>query len=538
MPLINYNRNFTTVGDNESYSQVLYNNYWALSNLTYTPTFVQEIPTYRTIGGTEDYYGQDPLSVFTNLSKPFIRYTFTASTSAITSITKITHKIYKIDYDSFKNFQINQPTSEIEKEVVTRQTEEQPEFKYTQRNREKLGSNSKINYVRGYDEPLTFEGASLLQPLLSEPFAVYTASTQDISTNVYDFYPDQYSKTLGRFKEELFEDKAQYFIETEFEFEINRNRGYDKYYYEENGQLVESDWQDKLTFTASKPSHTISAGDFKGLEVRGAYFSYFKVPEKPNLEYPKVEGELDTFSPEFFWSKSEKADEYLVQITYNTGDTAFSGTVFNYPIGKDEQNKHVAESRIQTPDSNFMSEKTIRSAAIPLKGKSSNFLYRIGNVKYVENIFGVRQFVVSFSETKSATTQYDAIKPYVKVQSDSPHIDTIAEFTTPESLDTESPLAEYMLSGYVSGSIVTGATMQLIFPNSAFITTTTDTSGYFEFLDLESGSYTLNTNYRGYEQNVQNVNLTANTTLNIELQVRWDNIYDKWIVKENDIIKY
>ena len=67
---------------------------------------------------------------------------------------------------------------------------------------------------------------------------------------------------------------------------------------------------------------------------------------------------------------------------------------------------------------------------------------------------------------------------------------------------------------------------------------TTDTSGYFSFTGLDSGTYTLTTNYRGYVQDIRSVNITGDTGIAYEIQMSWDNIYDKWIVKENDIIKY
>ena len=531
-------RYFTTVGDNDSEIQAFYNNYWAESYGGRVPLFYQQIPSYATVGGTLDYYGQNPLSIFTNLSRPFIRYTFTGSTSAITSITRIVHRIYKVDYPTFKNFQINQPTIEVDREIRSKDALSSAESTYLQRNRDSLGSNPQIDFVRAYNHPLTEEDAKLLQPLLSEPYMTYTGSTSGITTNIYDFYPDQYSKKLGQFKEELFEDKSQYFVETEFSFEIDKGLNYENYYEYVDGELVESTWDNTIDFITTDPTHTIETGDFKGLAVKGAYFTYFTVPDKPKIEYPIVEGNLTTFAPEFFWSEGEGADEYLIQISYNTGDTNFSGTIFNYPISKNEQNKHFAESRIKLPETEFSSNKTIRSASIPLKGKSSSFLYRIGNVKYMENIFGVRQFVVTFSDTKSAKTQTEAIKTYVRVQSDSPYTEKIAEYTIPESLVDESPLSEYVLSGYVSGSTVTGATMQLTYPNAVFITTTTDLFGYFEFSQLEEGAYALTTNYRGYAQDSRNIYISGNTSLGIELQIRWDNIYDQWIVKENDIIKY
>lgn len=531
-------RYFTTIGDNDSEMQAFYNNYWAESYGGRIPIFYKDIPTYTTIGGTLDYYGQNPLSVFTNISRPFIRYKFTGSTTAITSVTKVVHRIYKIDYPTFKNFKINQPTIQVDKEIKTKDALSKAESVYTQKSREKLGGNPQIDFVRAYNHPLTEDDAKLLQPLLNTPYKIYTGTTTGITTSVYDFYPDQYSKRLGEFKEELFEDKAQYFVETEFGFEIDKNLDYESYYEYVDGVLVETPWDNRIDFITTDPVHIIQAGDFKGLSVRGAYFTYFTVPDKPKIEYPFVEGNLTTFAPEFFWSEGEGADEYLIQISYNTGDTSFSGSVFNYPISKDDNNRHFAESRIKFPDTEFSSNKAIRSASIPLKGKSSSFLYRIGNVKYIENIFGVRQFVVTFSDTKSATTQTEAIKTFVQVQSDSPYTEVIASFTTPDSLEPENPLLEYSLSGYVSGSTVTGATMQLLCPNSLFITTTTDNTGYFDFGELEEGTYALTTNYRGYASDYRTFYLSGNTSLFIELQIKWDNTYDKWIVKENDIIKY
>ena len=59
-------RYYTTVGDNNSSMQAFYNNYWAQSYGGNVPVFAQTIPTYTTIGGTNDYYGQNPLSIFTN----------------------------------------------------------------------------------------------------------------------------------------------------------------------------------------------------------------------------------------------------------------------------------------------------------------------------------------------------------------------------------------------------------------------------------------------------------------------------------------
>jgi hypothetical protein len=46
------------------------------------------------------------------------------------------------------------------------------------------------------------------------------------------------------------------------------------------------------------------------------------------------------------------------------------------------------------------------------------------------------------------------------------------------------------------------------------------------------------TSYRGYADDYRSIYLSGDTSLLVEIQIRWDNIYDKWIMKENDIIKY
>lgn len=516
-----------TSGDENSSAQAFYNNYFANSEDGFLPVFSHSVPTYTTVGGTKDYYLQNPLSIFTNLSRPFIRYKFTGETSAITQVKMITHKIYKVDYPSFKNFEINQPTTTVDKNIISENPISGLNSRYDQAYKTKLGGNPEIDFNRAYNQPLTTSQAQLLQPLLRDPLATFTATTTGITGTIYDFNPAEYVKRIGNLKQDLFEDKSQYFIETIFTFEINKNLNYSTYSTYIDGQLVEQAWNNIATYSTAEPVHIIDQGDFKGLEVKGNYFTYFVVPEKPALEYPIIEGSLTTFAPEFFWSKGEGADEYLIQISYNTGDTAFSGTIFNYPIPKTDDNKHIAKSKTKSANSEFESDKIIRSASVPLKS-NKNFLYRIGNVKSMINIFGVRQFVVTFSDYKMATTQAEPVKTYVKVQSDSPYMSEIAEFTPPASLDDESPLSDFILSGTVSGSTVTGATMQLIYPNSSYVTTTTDIYGNYQFTSLESGIYTLNTFYRGYQDSTQTVNITGDTTLNFKLKILWSNDYDTW----------
>ncbi|MFA5068166.1 MAG: carboxypeptidase-like regulatory domain-containing protein, partial [Candidatus Izemoplasmatales bacterium] len=137
----------------------------------------------------------------------------------------------------------------------------------------------------------------------------------------------------------------------------------------------------------------------------------------------------------------------------------------------------------------------------------------------------------TFSDIYSAITQSQSYRPYVKVQSDSPHTSEVAPWVFPEYLDDDiSILDQYTLSGSVSGeTVVTGATVQLIYPNENYETQITDSFGNFYFQELESGVHTLNVFYRGYESASQSVNITANTTVDlIRLKLIWGNSWDTW----------
>lgn len=595
MPLIQQNRIFTTSGDQNSFGRAWYNNYWANSKDGVVPLFSQEIPTYHTIGGVEpnDYYNQNPLSIFTSLAKPFIRFEFTGSTSALTQVKTIVHKIYKIPYDSFKTFETNQPTTLVDQNlnVGTVSTDARNQTQnvlenFLQKNEFNLGGNPSLISNRPYGQPLSNGEALFLQPQLSTPLVTITASTSGITTNVYDFYPDQVVKQLGSLKQELFEDKGQYFIDTNFEFEVDRRLRYDEYFsyvYTEKvvpivilssitsvtnfstavnstppqnigpeainsttgitsttisvittgittGYTLSSEtWDNTLRFTTEHPPHIIDKGIFSGLEVRGNYFTYFDVPKKPSFLPPIIQGKLDTFSPLFTFGNAngKDADEYLLQINYNTGDTGFTGTIFNYPIKKTSENTRIGSFTEKGSTTDFNSQQEITTASAPLKS-NSDFLYRVGNVRYMVNIFGVRQFVVTFSETMMATTQTEPVKTYVQVQSDSPHVLEVASFTTPESLDTESPLVGYTLSGTVSGSVVSNATLKLTYPNLSYVISTTDANGQYVFTDLEPGNYTLETFYRGYQDNVQNITINGDMVLNYKIKLLWGNKYDTW----------
>lgn len=544
-----------TTGTDRNVAQSFKQNiFFDVTNGVTSPS-IFEVPMFSTTGGTRDYYGQNPLAIFTNLVKPFITFDFSANTSSFGTDVYIKHDIYRIDWDVFGSIQsgykvnsnegiksereiveiieeVDQVTGAVSRKTITRSISE---------TNDTIKSSKKVSNLmapRGSVAPVT-PTVSDLQDMLDIPLFSITASTTGITTNVYDFQIDQFTKRGGEYKTELFQDKCQYIIDTNFIFGINVTPGLVDYeIIDSEGNVKSENYSATTTAITSSEKLIITGGEFQGVEFIGAdYFTYFQIPDKPIFEYPTPSGQISTFTPEIFWSNGENADSYLVQVTYNTGDTGFTGAIFSYIVPKTDDFKETAISKTNESTTEFSSSKSIRKYQLSLKSNNC-IIYRVGNVKEIVNIFGVKQSVVTFSENKSICTQTEPIKIYVYTESDSPYSSELSELVTPPSIIRESPLREYSLSGLVSGSTVTGATMQLTYPNSSYVTAMTNSVGEFSFGALEEGVYTLDTTYRGYASDSTSINLTGDTSVYIEIQIRWDNTYDAVSSKENDTIKY
>lgn len=567
---------FVTAGNSNTTSQVFYNNYLADSTPVETDYFSFYKPGYYTYGGTLDYYSQDPFAIFTNLSHPPIRFKFTSHTESLTGDSYFVHDIYRLDYDTYKLFSQNQiaNTQTIKNEkgidLTNRFTNEPPlqqEIKtFNNENKLKFGNNEIPVPSIFFGNDLLQKDKNIIQTYFNEPIITLTASTSAITGTIYDLIIDEFIKQSGKYKTEFFIDKAQYFVNTKIVFNINLGKKYTDFYsipityittgttitgetvlnsrttaitttlvYTKNEEqniekkVFKKAWSDSLKIEATNNStHKIKAGPFSGIDVRGNYFTYFIVPDKPVMEYPIMEGQLTTFTPEFRWSNGDKADSFLVQINYNTGDTGFTGSsVINYPVEKSEKNAKVVRNKIKDSTTETETDKTIYNFQLPIKS-NKNFIWRIGNSSELIDIFNVRRNVVTFSDYYMATTQIEPVKTYVLTESDSPYVETIAGLGVPPSLDYESAIEEFTLSGIIRGSTVTGATVQLTYPNSAYTISMTDSGGTYSFSGLETGMYILTTNYRGYQEDIRFINIISDTTENFKLKLLWSNDVDTW----------
>lgn len=540
---INREIRFKTVGNKDTVSQVFYNNTYFDSTPGLTPFFSFYKPMFYTYGGTLNYYSQDPYAIFTNLVRPPIRFVFSSHTESLSGDSYFVHEIYRLDYDTYKLYSDNQiansqqiintenanllsPRPNLSNSNSTAQNQE-----FINSNNLRLGNNPIPVPDKMFGNSLSNRDFGTIQSYFTQPLLVVTASTSAITGTIYDLFIDQYIKKFGNYKTELFLDKAQYVINTKIVFNVNVNKNYSDFFSlgdTSNGRASQSSWKNTIAVTATNSiPHIINDGPFSGISVSGNYFTYFIVPDKPKLEYPIMSGQLSTFTPEFRWSNGDNADSFLVQINYNTGDTEFSGTVYNYPVEKTAKNSQLSRSILNDSTSQISTDKTIYTFQLPMKSNSS-FIYRVGNSKELIDIFDVRRNVLTFSDSYLAISQSEPIRTYVLIESDSKKVSEIAGLMLAPSLDYESELTEYRLSGVISGSTVTGATMQLLCPNSSFISTVTDLTGAYAFSGLVTGTYTLTTNYRGYQQDIRNVTITGDTILGFKLHLLWGNPADTW----------
>lgn len=513
-----------TTGEPGSFFQAFISNQYVLTTYPNIPPFVYDVPLFGVTGGTTQYYAQDPSSIFTSLSIPFIRYEFTGNTHSLSGDTVIIHDVYKIRYSTFKEYSLDfnvEPAAVQDDTSTLTETEtvtDENGFSTTKT----IVKNSVLNKSTISSTQMGNSSIDEIVFEFSTPITSFSAATSGLTSLIYDFTPNQLVKATGSTDqllptEKLFDDRGQYFIKTHFRFSKDTIKGY-------TDEMEKDKSSGKsIIVTASTPSpehlftdvepHIITATTFSGYSVAGSFFSYFDVAGKPKFEQPYVDGTLDTFSPTFYFSNVLDGDEYKLDVTYNISDTGFTGDFLTAAI-----EKNLVDG--------------VQQFSYALKN-DSDFAYRVGNVKTLTNIFGVKQSVVTYSDTLTARTQSEPVSIYVFSSSDSPYITDLPVLSTPPNINI-NPEVFYSLSGLVSGSIVTGATIALTYPGGFVNVQPTNIDGTYLFTGLTPGNYVMETAYRGYKTSSRNVSIGGDTADSYKIQLLWSNNVDTWGKMAND----
>lgn len=464
-----------TTGDNDDAVQVFVENAIVNPPVEVTSPFNFEVPLYNLGGASFRYYEQDISAISTNLNNSkTLTFTFSANTSSFSGITQLSHDVYRLNIEPFLEVVANGTGSSVFDDVFS---------------------------------AITVPLVTILEPVSGSSFTASTVHSFDFPGRV---------KPSGQFAQNLLMDKSQFFVDSRFVFPkpIDQTLG--------EVQTISGDsivtlyvvpsGTTELVTSSGRP-HQITGGTLTGVTINGAFFTYFAPPHKPDInvinDAPSVIGTLPTFSPIFSFKNVDDGDYYKLQVDYNTGDTAFSGTTTIFRVLKQEG------------DPEF-----IRTFSTPLT-PNADFIYRVGNTKEIINLFGIKQNVTTWSEYTQARTANDGqfilsgtvykniiggttlagATITITVQSTISNVDLGVDSTQNPDIFSEvtSPL------GGASGSTIT------VGP--------TDSSGTYSFGRINGGTYLVTASHPSYppDQTVS-ITITQDTTLDFVFGILWGSI--------------
>lgn len=499
-----------TTGNVDSVAQAFSQNRHVRISPQSTSVFAFENPVFNIEGASRNYYEQNLQAISYNLNNGK-EYTihFTGNTFSLSGLTTLHHELYRVTYEDFTAAQLDNTSTAFTQSIAS----------------------------------------SVSEPIVT--FIDSTSGSTGVFNNLlssrYSFVFPTQIKPTGGYTIDLFKDKSQYFIHPKFVFpkSINNTLG--------QIQTISGDTSGSTTIVtlleypiesyeyleASLPDHTITgATPFSGLTIRGAFFTYFIPPKRPNLEVGggdgsnPVVGRQSTFSPTYNFNNVDDGDYYRLQVTYNITDYTFTdNTKVDFSINK------------QDGDAEF-----VRTYSTPLT-PNKEFLYRIGNTKEIINLFGVKQSITTWSNYVQAETANDGrfslsgvcYRNYVYATTYT--ADTFGNLTL-ISGGTELSGVTLELIGISSNSSVdlsvdSKVDSRIFTPVNSVLgtnttsqgityTTTSGPNGAFDFGRVEGGTYTLRipppveyTN--AYSIQTQTISITDDTDLEIVLGIIWGN---------------
>lgn len=471
-----------TVGENDGISQVfIQNNIPKIFEPKVKPK-IFNIPLFNLEGATYEYYKQtiDGISVNINNLKN-LNYSYTANTDSFSAITKIIYDIYRVDFENYeKSFE------NIDEEGIEDITTGDTSFK-------QIIQDLTFNPLITLEQP---SSSITINPTIQNNITLPTIV-----------------KPNNEFAEPLLLDKSQYFIDTRFEFIQERDRTLGGFKQLSANTIVDYELEnldengDFLLQTIGK-SEVVKEGKFKDIITKGALFTYFVAPQKPNIDVlggqPTVKGILDTFSPIFSFNNVSDGDYYKLQVSYDLTDVTFSGAVtFNIP--KQEG----------VPD-------FIRTFSTPLS-PDSNFIYRIGNTKEIINIFGVKQNVTTWGRFEEAYTATDGIydvsgtvfqnQLYGSPVSGATVTFVVISTTADVELGVDAPFV---------GNIEDATFAPLGGGAGTSFSTITDANGDYSITGIKGGLLNVVVSHPLYETTVSQVNIENSTTdVDLTITLRW-----------------
>lgn len=373
-----------TSGSGDSESRVFISNTLVDRHEIISSPFSFAFPVFTIDGATYNFYKQTTAGISASLNNiKTVKYTFSANTNSLTGTTQMKHDIYRINYDIY--------TAGTQAVISLTST--------TIPNTSVTGVNSTTTTVNTDSINSLTEAIANIYSAITYP--IYTtyesvSGTGFVIASAHTLTLPQQIKPTGQYTQNLFLDKSQYFIDSQFLIEtpVDQTLG-DVQTFSGNQvvKLYDMPYSSTTYIGTGSNSHTITGGTFSGTTISGATFTYFVPPKKADIFVlngePAVKGVQNTFAPIFSFKNVEDGDYYKLQVTYNTGDTTFTGATTTFKL----------QSQPGGPE-------YVRTSAVALT-PNAEFLYRIGNTKEVINLFNVKQNVTTWSEQTYAQAAND-----------------------------------------------------------------------------------------------------------------------------------
>jgi hypothetical protein len=491
-----------TAGNFSAMSQVCTSNTIVKHDDTNTTPFSFDVPVFVTQGATFQYYVQNTNGISTNLNNiKSLIFGFSANTNSLTGTTKMKHDIYRIEYGIYTAFTSNNQTFSAST-VTTLSGGTFPVIVPVS------GASDTIRVAtQNIISAITIPFYTVIEDVSGSTFLALTSHTLNLPQKI---------KPTGQYTQDLFSDKSQYFIDSKFMFEVpvDQTKGDVRLY--SGGQLVQlydMPFSSTTFVDSASRVETITGGTFSGATISGASFTYFVPPKKADIfvvnDAPAVQGSLRTFAPIFSFKNVEDGDYYNVQVNYNTGDTSFTGETTTFRAPKQPGNAEF-----------------VRTYAVAVS-PNEEFLYRIGNSKELINMFGVKQFVTTWSEFVYAISSNDGNfvlsgYAYNNILGGTPIENvavTINVLTSNSTVDLGSDVVtDPNVASAVSNPLGGGA--------GTSVTVLTDVNGFYSFGRITGGFYSCTAQHptpATYPNQTTTVYLTTDTEIDFVFSILWGN---------------
>lgn len=491
-----------TSGNFSAMSQVCTSNTIVRHDDAQTSPFSFDVPVFTIQGATYQYYVQNTNGISTNLNNiKSLIYGFSANTYSLSGTTKMKHDIYKIDYSVYTGFTVGNQTFSAST-VTTLSGGTFPVLVPIS------GSSDAIRVAtENIISAITIPFYTIIEDTSGSTFLALTSHTLNLPQKV---------KPTGQYTQDLFSDKAQYFVDSKFMFEvpIDQTKGDVRQYSGDNVvQLYNMPFSSTTFIDSASVTETITGGTFSGATISGASFTYFVPPKKADIfvvnDEPAVQGTLRTFAPIFSFKNVEDGDYYNIQVNYNTGDTTFTGdtTIFRAP-------KQVGNAEF------------VRTFAVAVS-PNEEFLYRIGNSKELINLFGVKQSVTTWSEFVYAVSANDgnfvlsgyAYNSILGGSGIENVAITITVLTSNSTVDLGSDvITDPNVASAVSNPLGGGA--------GSTLTVLTDANGYYDFGRITGGFYSMVAIHPDpitFPNQTASVYITEDTEVDFVFSILWGN---------------